>query len=82
MEKRIGLVGIVVEDFASVDRVNAVLHEYAGLVVGRMGIPYREQGIAIISLIVDGSNDQISAMTGKLGRVPGISVKSMMTKSN
>lgn len=82
MDKRIGIVGIVIEDFSCVERVNEVLHEYASLVVGRMGIPYRERGVSVISLIVDGSNDEISAMTGKLGRITGTSVKSMITKNN
>ena len=81
MDKRIGIVGIVIEDFSCVERVNSVLHEYAGLFVGRMGLPYRERGISVISLIVDGSNDEISALTGKLGRVAGATVKSMITKS-
>jgi len=80
MEKRIGIVGIVVEDLACTERVNKVLHEYAALIVGRMGIPYRERGVSVISLIVDGSNDDISALTGKLGRISGASVKSMITK--
>jgi len=80
MEKRIGVVGIVVEDMGSVERVNAVLHEYAMLIVGRMGIPYRERGVSVITLIVDGSNDEISALTGKLGRISGTSVKTMITK--
>ena len=82
MDKRIGIVGIVIEDLSCVERVNVVLHEYASLIVGRMGIPYRERGVSVISLIVDGSNDEISAMTGKLGRVAGTSVKSMITKNN
>lgn len=80
MEKRIGIIGIVIEDLSCVETVNAVLHDYAALIVGRMGIPYRERGVSIISLIVDGSNDDISAMTGKLGRIRGTSVKSMITK--
>lgn len=80
MEKRIGVVGIVVEDMFSVERVNIVLHEYAALIIGRMGIPYRERGVSVITLIVDGSNDEISAMTGKLGRINGTSVKTMITK--
>lgn len=80
MEKRIGIVGIVVEDSGCTERINAILHEYARLIVGRMGIPYKERGVAVVSLIVDGSNDDISALTGKLGRVPGASVKSMVTK--
>ncbi len=82
MEKRIGIVGIVIEDFGSVERVNAVLHEFAGIIVGRMGLPYRERRVSVISLIVDGTNDEISALTGKLGRVSGATVKSMITKSN
>lgn len=82
MEKRIGIIGIVVEDLSCAETVNTVLHDYAGLIVGRMGIPYRERGVSVISLIVDGSNDDISAMTGKLGRIHGASVKSMITKSN
>jgi putative iron-only hydrogenase system regulator len=78
--KRIGIIGIVVGDTACTQSVNAVLHDYAKLIVGRMGVPYREKGISVISLIVDGSNDDISAMTGKLGRIAGASVKSMITK--
>ncbi|OAT79533.1 TM1266 family iron-only hydrogenase system putative regulator [Desulfotomaculum copahuensis] len=81
METRIGIVGIVVEDLASAEQVNAILHDHASLFVGRMGIPYRKRGVSIIALIVDGSNDEISALTGKLGRVPGVTVKSMMTKN-
>jgi putative iron-only hydrogenase system regulator len=81
VDKRIGIVGIVIEDLSCVERVNTVLHEYAGLVVGRMGVPYRERGVSVISLIVDGSNDEISALTGKLGRIAGAAVKSMVTKN-
>ncbi|MDX9871038.1 MAG: iron-only hydrogenase system regulator [Clostridia bacterium] len=81
MDKRIGIIGIVVENLEAAEQINAVLHEYAGLIVGRMGLPYRERGVSIISLIVDGNNDAISAMTGKLGRIPHSAVKSMLTKS-
>lgn len=82
VDKRIGIVGIVIEDFTCVERINTILHEFAGLIVGRMGLPYRERGVSVISLIVDGTNDEISALTGKLGRVSGAAVKSMITKSN
>jgi putative iron-only hydrogenase system regulator len=81
VDKRIGIIGIVIEDLACAERVNEVLHEYAELVIGRMGIPYRQRGVSVISLIVDGSNDDISALTGKLGRISGASVKSMITKN-
>ena len=82
MDKRIGIIGIVIEDFTCVERINTILHEFAGLIVGRMGLPYRERRVSVISLIVDGTNDEISALTGKLGRVSGATVKSMITKSN
>ena len=80
MNKRLGVVGIVVEDLSAADRINTVLHDYAGIIVGRMGIPYRERGVSVISLIVDGENDEISAMTGKLGRIKDVSVKSALSK--
>ena len=82
MEKRIGIIGIVIEDIECTERINAVLHEHANLIVGRMGIPYKERGVSVVSLIVDGSNDDISALTGQLGRISGASVKSMVTKDS
>ena len=81
MEKRIGVIGIVVEDLSATEQINTVLHDYAALIIGRMGIPYREKNVSVISLIVDGDNDEISSLTGKLGRIKGASVKSMITKS-
>ncbi len=80
MEKRVGVVGIVVEEFESASKVNEILHQFANIIVGRMGIPYKEKEISVISLIVDGTSDEISAMTGKLGKVSGVNVKSAMTK--
>ena len=82
MENRIGIVGIVIEDLEAAEPVNAILHDYASSIIGRMGLPYRERGVSVITLIVDGNNDEISALTGKLGRIPGVSVKSMVTKNN
>lgn len=80
MDKRIGIVGIVIEDLSFVSQVNEILHEYADLIVGRMGLPYKERDVSVISLIMDGTNDEIGALTGKLGRIKGVSVKSMITK--
>ncbi len=80
MDKRIGVVGIVIEKFDNATLVNDALHESANIIVGRMGIPYREKGVSIISLIVDGTSDEISAMTGKLGKIQGVNVKSALTK--
>lgn len=80
MEERIGVVGIVIEDRNTAKRVSEILSQYSEIIVGRMGIPYRERQVSVISIIVDGSTDHIGAMTGKLGKLPGVSVKSALTK--
>jgi putative iron-only hydrogenase system regulator len=80
MQKRLGVVGIVVEHLSAAEEVNAVLHEFASLIIGRMGIPYRERGVSIISVMVDGATDEISALTGRLGRITHVSVKAALTK--
>ena len=80
MDKRIGVIGIVIEDLEVTAALNEVLHEYSRLIVGRMGIPYRERGVSVISIIVDGDNNEISAMTGKIGRISGVSVKTALAK--
>lgn len=80
METRIGVVGIVVEDRRAMAlRVNEILSAHADLIVGRMGIPYREKNLSVIALIVDGTTDAIGALTGKLGALPGVTVKSALT---
>jgi putative iron-only hydrogenase system regulator len=81
MDKRICVVGIVIENLNNVNIVNSILHDYSAVIVGRMGIPYRERGISVISIIVDGTMDEISALTGKLGRIEGVTVKSAITKN-
>ncbi|QAT41499.1 TM1266 family iron-only hydrogenase system putative regulator [Clostridium sp. JN-9] len=80
MEKRVGVIGIVVEDLNSSSNVNNILHNFSDIIIGRMGIPYKERGISVISIIVDGTTDEISALTGKLGKVIGVNVKSAITK--
>ena len=80
MQKRLGVAGIVIEDTVVVPTVNAILHDFAEIIVGRMGIPYRSRGVSIVSVILDGSTDDISALTGRLGRVPGVSVKTALTR--
>lgn len=82
MDQRIGVVGIVIEEFESANKVNETLHDMSSIIVGRMGIPRKEKGIAIISLIVEGTSDEISAMTGKLGKIKGVNVKSALTKKS
>ena len=79
-QSRLGIVGIIVEDREKSAALNAILHQYAEIIVGRLGIPYRDRGVSIISLAVDGSNEEISAMTGKIGQLEGVSVKSVITR--
>lgn len=79
-EHRLGTVGIVVEDMEASAAINTILHQHADIIVGRLGIPYRSRGVAIIALAVDGSMEEISAMTGKLGKISGVSVKSAIAK--
>ncbi|MDD4571398.1 MAG: iron-only hydrogenase system regulator [Clostridia bacterium] len=78
--KRLGVVGIVLEDSALAKEVNEILHRYAHIISGRMGLPYKERNVSVISLIVDGTTDEISALTGSLGKLHGVSVKSALTK--
>lgn len=80
MDKRIGVVGIVIKNIDNADKVNSILHQYSSIIVGRLGVPYREKGICIISIIIDGTSDEVSAITGKLGSIEGINVKSALTK--
>lgn len=75
METRVAVVGIIVENFDETDKLNEILHEYGQYIIGRMGIPYRERNINVISVVVDAPQTLISAMTGKIGRFDGISVK-------
>jgi putative iron-only hydrogenase system regulator len=78
LEHRIGVIGIVVEDRSNAQKINSILGDHNEVIVGRMGIPYRERGVSVISLIVDGSTDEIGAMTGKLGNLKGVKVRSAL----
>ena len=75
METRVAVIGIILEKPDSVEKMNAVIHEYSEYIVGRMGIPYRQKGINIISIAVDAPQDIISAFSGKIGRIEGITSK-------
>ncbi len=75
METRVALVGIIVEDVNAAEHINALLHEYGPYIIGRMGIPYRQRGINIISVAMDAPQDVISALSGKIGKLTGVSVK-------
>lgn len=77
METRIALIGIILEKDEAAEPLNALLHEYREWVVGRMGIPYRERGVNIISVAVDAPQDTINALSGKIGRLDGVSAKTV-----
>lgn len=75
MNTRVAVMGIIIENSESVAQLNAVLHDYADFIIGRMGIPYREKKINIVSIAIDAPQDTISALSGKIGNLDGISVK-------
>lgn len=81
METRIALIGIILENTDSVDELNQLLSENGQYIVGRMGIPYREKNISIISITIDAPNDIISALSGKLGMLPGVNTKTVYAKT-
>lgn len=75
METRIALIAIIVENTESVETLNRLLHQYGDYVIGRMGIPYRRRGVSILSIAMDAPQDIISTLSGKIGRLPGVSAK-------
>lgn len=75
MEKRVAVMGIIVENKESTEELNSVLHAYGDYIIGRMGIPYPKKSINIISVAIDAPQDIISALSGKIGKIDGISVK-------
>ena len=80
MEERVALIGIVVENFESVEKLNEILHAYGDVIIGRMGIPYKKRGVSIMIVAVDADEDTISALSGKIGKLPGISSKTVYAK--
>lgn len=80
MQKRIGVIGLVIGNREeTAPAVNDLLTQFGDMIVGRMGIPYRERGLSVISIIVDGDTDRIGALTGKLGSLKGVRVKAALT---
>ena len=75
MQTRIAVVSIIVADESSIEELNKILHEYGKFIIGRMGIPYRKCGVNIISIAMDAPQDEISALSGKIGRLKGITSK-------
>ena len=80
MENRVAMISIVVEDYSAAESVNALLHQFGQYIIGRMGIPYRARKISLISVAIDAPGDQISALSGKLGMIPGASSKTVYAK--
>jgi putative iron-only hydrogenase system regulator len=75
METRVAVMSVIVEDPDSVERLNGILHEFGQWIIGRMGIPYRKRGVSIISIALDAPQNTISSLAGKIGSLPGVSVK-------
>ena len=81
METRVAVIGIIVEETEVAEKLNSILHDYGNYIIGRMGIPYREKNLSIISIAMCASNSTISAMSGKLGMLPGVSTKTVCAKA-
>ena len=77
----IAVTGIIAEDRHSAEGINAILSEYGDYIVGRMGVPYRQKGVNVISVIIDAPEEIINAFTGKLGNLSGVTAKTLMSKS-
>lgn len=82
MEKRIGVVGIVIEDRNWAAQINTIMSDFGDIIIGRMGVPYRDKHLSVIALIVEGTTDEIGSFTGKLGNIKGVQVKSALSKKN
>ena len=80
METRVAVMGIIVSCTDSVEKLNALLHEYGKYIIGRMGIPYREKQVSVLSVVLDAPVETTNALTGKLGKMQGVSVKALFGK--
>ncbi len=80
METRLAIIGIMVYNTESVERINEILHQYSQYIMGRMGLPYHEKKVSVISIMMDAPNDVIGALSGKLGMIPEVNVKTIYSK--
>ena len=80
MDTRIAIIGIIVENRKATGQINDLLHDYGSYIIGRMGIPYRERDLHVISVVLDAPNDIINTLAGKIGRVDGVSAKTIYSK--
>ena len=81
MDTRVAVIAVIIEQVGKAAEVNAVLHDYNELIIGRMGLPYRTRNVYIINNVVDASMDRINAIAGKLGRIPGVTAKAVYSGS-
>jgi len=83
VEKRLGTISIIVErNTAPVDVINELLSQFGDEIIGRLGLPYPQRGVSIITLVVDTTVERVSALTGKLGKLPGVQVRSLLSKTS
>ena len=80
METRVAIIAIIVENAESVSEINRILHDYTDSIIGRMGLPYRQKNMNIISVMMDAPHNDISALSGKIGRLDGVSAKTVYSK--
>lgn len=80
METRVAVISVIIENTDSVEKFNNILHNYNKYIIGRMGIPYAQKGLNIITIVIDAPADSINALTGALGKIPDISVKAAYSK--
>ena len=81
METRLSVISIIVSDRTSAARINDLLHEFGSYIVGRMGLPYRERGVSVICVVIDAPGEVTSALSGRLGMLPGVTAKTMTSKA-
>ena len=81
MEKRIGAALILVEEKSSVTKLNDILSRHGDVIIGRQGIPLQQKGVSVISLVLEGTSDEIGALTGPIGKLPGVQVKSLLMRT-
>ncbi len=80
MESKISVVSIIAQDMERAEEINALLHDFGDYIVGRMGLPYRRQGVFVICVVMDAQGDVISSLSGKLGMLRGVTSKTMVSK--
>lgn len=80
MDSKIAVVAIIVSDITAVDKINAILHDFGEYIIGRMGLPYKEKKVNVISIVMDAPQTVINSLSGKLGMINGVSSKVLTTK--